>query len=196
MMIRYARVFNRNDFFRVFPDEKDIRWDYVSFELFIYLLFHLEILLYRYQNASIRRQLFFYVVENVRKTLKMKIEQYYFVLQLRMVEYGSIEVDTELEPDRRAEKHLNHFLDNLAYAIYSQDLYQWKGATKPMPTLDIMKFSTVRSLYNDRLRSIYHAFTITHTNLFQAKSDFTRLSDEDLATIRRTTRKEIAALTS
>jgi hypothetical protein len=181
----------KKDDLHIYPNEKEMRWNYISFELFAYLLFHLEVLLRKYQNENIRKQLFLYIVESVRRELRIDVEQFYPILQSRMNDYCSVVLDAKLEPDKRTEKHLNNFLDKLSYAIYSKDLYQRYDSTKVMATYDLMQFYTLRSLYNSKLMPIYDTFIVTHKNLFMAKSDFTKLSSEELAAIRKTTRKEI-----
>jgi hypothetical protein len=113
-----------------------------------------------------------------------------------MDEYGHIEVNEELEADKRTQLQINHFLDNLAYAIYQNDLSCSKDSIKPIPTFDLVQLSSIRSLYNDKLVSIIHPYITTHKNLFIAKSDITKLSDEEFTKIRRNTRKEIWKLTS
>ncbi|MHA2404424.1 MAG: hypothetical protein ACXADH_15605 [Candidatus Kariarchaeaceae archaeon] len=180
----------------IFPNERNMQWEYVSFELFVYLLVYLEVLVLKHQDERIRKPLFFYIADNVLKTLNIEKGKYYSILRLRMDEYVSIEVDNELEANKKTEMHLDRFIGNLAYAVFKKDLYQWKDSIKTMPALDIVNYSTIRSLYNDKLISIYDSFIITHKNLFTAKSDFTKLSAEELATIRKNTRKEIRETTS
>jgi hypothetical protein len=159
----------------IFPSEKNRQWEYVCFELYAYLLVLLETIALKGQDASIRKQLFFYIADNVQKTLNIKKEKYYSILRLRMDEYISIETDNEIDADERTERHLDHFIGNLAYVVYKKDLYQWKGSIKPMPALDMVNYSILRTIYNDKLMSINDTFIITHKNLFMAKSNSTKL---------------------
>jgi hypothetical protein len=89
-MQRFIQGCLKQDGLSTFPSEKNGWWDYVCFELYAYLLVHLEVIVLNHEDETMRKQLFFYIADNLQKTLNIKKEKYYSILRLRMDEYISI----------------------------------------------------------------------------------------------------------
>jgi hypothetical protein len=193
-MLKCLRECIKHDSLNIFPKEKKVRWDYVTFELFVLLLFDTDVLVFEYQNPTVREPLYRNLVDDMRDLLKIGNEEYYNALNLRMREYGKLLTNKKLKDDERRGKLIEGFLGNLTFTIFENRLFEWEGKIKPIPVLDMFKVFAVRSLYMEVLLNIHSRFLLINRNLFTASPDFTKLSDEELENIHIKNEQEINKL--